>query len=374
MKKLTALFLILSLILCGCAGKPAETTTPGTEGVTEAPTTAPATEVPTEVPTDAVTEVPTEAPAEAPTEPPVFRNPLNGEILEAPMEGRAFAVTINNVQAAMPMYGVSKADLFFEMFVNDYCTRGLALFSDIRQVSAVGSVRSMRYNFTDLCQIYDAVAAYASGSSQVLSDVAASGIDHISVESEGSGYYFRDESRRNAGYAWEHTLFVKGPEIREYARQKGIRMESRKETYGLNFTEDGTPAGGETANEITIRLKHDGVTKKTFMRYDAEQGAYLFHQFDQVMYDGAEKQNIYFENVIVIFCAVHNESVYHVAELTGSGEGFFACGGKIIPIRWSRERAEDPISFTLADGTPLLLGVGSSYIAIAPLTSYIEYK
>ncbi len=75
-----------------------------------------------------------------------------------------------------------------------------------------------------------------------------------------------------------------------------------------------------------------------------------------------------------MLCHVYNDGVYHVAELTGSGEGYFACGGKIIPIQWHREQMSDPITFTLAEGTPLELGVGSSYIAIAPLTSEVTYE
>jgi hypothetical protein len=66
--------------------------------------------------------------------------------------------------------------------------------------------------------------------------------------------------------------------------------------------------------------------------------------------------------------------VYHIAELVGSGEGYFACGGKIIPIKWSCESEGSPILFTLADGTPLELGVGNSYIALAPLKSTVVYE
>lgn len=371
MKKAISLILILSLILCGCTAKtPAETTAPTAEP-TEATTVPPTTEVPTEAPT----EEPTEAPTEAPTEPPLPADPLTGETLEAPADSRIFAVVINNVPDAMPMYGVSKADLFFEMFVNDYCTRGLALYSDITQVKSVGSVRSLRYNMIDLCQIYDAVPVFASGSNQVLADLSKSGLDGINVGYDGTGYFFRDQSRLNAGYAWEHCLFVTGPETKAAAESVGIRV-TREEVvdYGLHFAEDGTPVDGENAAKITINLKHGNATKPTVMEYDEERGEYQFSQYGKAVYDGSENQNIYFENVIVMLCNVYNDGVYHVAELIGSGEGYFACGGKIIPIQWSHESENAPISFTLADGTPLQLGVGSSYIALAPLTSSVIYE
>ena len=351
--------LILCLALWGCGAEiPPETTA--------APTTVPITEAPTTMP-------PTEAPTEAPTEPPAT-NPLTGEVPEEPNNSRIFAVTINNIPGAMPMYGVSKADLFFEMFVNDYCTRGLALYADISEVSAVGSVRSLRYNFTDLCQTYDAIVAHASGSNQVMQDLYRSGVPNINVENEGSGYHFRDQSRLNSGYAWEHCLFVRGPEIQSYAQGKGLRVTREENVdYGLLFTEDAAPEG-EKAETVTIHLKHDGITKTTVMEYDAEAGKYLFCQFGKTMHDAAEDRDIYFENVIVMLCDVRNDGVYHVAELLGSGEGYFACGGSLIPIRWSHQSMDEPILFTHEDGTPLELGVGSSYIAIAPMKSTVEWE
>lgn len=374
-KKIIAIALALCLLaLCGCgANSQAETTVP----TTEVPTTAaPTTEAPTTVPP---TEEPTEPPTEAPTEPPVPTNPLTGETLEETMETRFFAVTINNVQGAMPMYGVSKADLFFEMFINDYATRGLALYADIREVSSVGSVRSLRFNFTDLAQIYDAVVVHASGSKYVLSDADEAGIDRLSAESEKANYFYRDQSRISAGYAWEHTLFIRGQETMDHAESKGIRVTRDLERdFGLRFAEDGTPTDGEDASVIDIRLIHKGVPKKTKMTYDPDTGLYQFNQFNRDMWDNSENQPVCFKNVIVMFCTVENQvygkTTYHVADLIGSGDGWFACGGKIIPIKWTHENMEDPIVFTHTDGTPLELGVGNSYIAFAPLESTVEYK
>ena len=81
-----------------------------------------------------------------------------------------------------------------------------------------------------------------------------------------------------------------------------------------------------------------------------------------------------FENVFVILTKVTNDGVYHVADLDGSGEGYFACGGKIIPIQWHHESETDTITFTLTNGNPLIQGIGNSYIAIAPTASTVSYE
>ena len=58
----------------------------------------------------------------------------------------------------------------------------------------------------------------------------------------------------------------------------------------------------------------------------------------------------------------------------GSGDGYYACGGKLIKIQWHHENPADPFTFTLEDGTPLVQGIGSSYIGICPLKSTVEWE
>jgi hypothetical protein len=61
-------------------------------------------------------------------------------------------------------------------------------------------------------------------------------------------------------------------------------------------------------------------------------------------------------------------------DLVGSGKGYFACGGKIVPILWSRNTETAPFVYTLEDGTPVELGIGKTYVGIIPKGSPVEYK
>jgi hypothetical protein len=301
----------------------------------------------------------------------LYRDPLTGEPLEEPHTTRLIGLSINNVPGALPHVGTDKAGIIFEMYINDYATRCLALFSDLRKAEDVGSIRSMRYNFTDLGIAYDAIVGHAGGSDKVLYDANKSGVTHIHVAANARMSY-RDKDRMNSGYAFEHTLFVDGPGMFSYLEDKGYKLAHEEEkSYGLNFVDDGTPADGETANvvNITFRLYHS--SKLTTMTYREELGKYICTQYGQAI----NEENLEtFENVFVIITKVRNNDIYHVAELMGSGDGYYACGGKIIPIRWVHENETDPITFTLADGTPLEQGVGNSYVAIVPLESTVEWE
>lgn len=364
---LTALLaLLVVLMLAGCAQDQAEPTT-------EPPTIA-ATEAPTEMPTDAPTDPPTEPPTEEPTEPPAT-NPLTGEVVSADLDTRIFCATINNVKPSLPHRGLADADIYFEMYVNDYCTRGLALYADIKSVKEIGSVRSLRYNFTDIAKGYDAIIAHAGGSKEVMADEKKSKVDNLDANTMGSGFH-RDSARKNAGYAWEHTLFAYGTDLMALAVKQGydVTIDAEKD-FGMRFIPDGTPAGGETASTVKIDFILYGHSKVTNMVYNTELGAYVYNQYNMQMKDENTGTLETFENVFVLLAKTTNDSKgLHVSDIEGSGEGYYACGGRIIPITWHRESDFDTFSFKCADGSQLEQGVGNSYVAIAPTTSKISWS
>lgn len=341
MKKFLPLILVFCLILCGCSSesKNAETTNDAGETASS-------------------------------EDGGYYRNPLNGEKLSEPYSGRVFSVTINNVSPALPHRGVSDADIFFEMFINDYCTRGLALYSDVRSVENIGSIRSTRYNFTDIALAYNTVMIHANASTQVLNDMKDEGVDNILADVP-VGY--RDSARSAAGYAYEHTLFATGESLYNAASDKGFDLNISDKNYGMNFDDEATPVNGSDAAEIEIVFTHDGVKKKTVMTYNSETDAYAYSQYNKTMTDENSGVTEEFKNVIVILAPTTNDGVYHVADLYCGGEGYFACGGKIVPIKWIHENETDPFTFTLTDGTALTQETGSTYIAIAPTGSTVNY-
>lgn len=352
MKKLLPLLLVFCLLLCGCGGSPEETTEPSTEPDTTQ-----------EVTTEEVTTQP-----DTTGEAIIYRNPLNGEILEEPYTGRVFASTINNVAPALPYQGVSQADMLFEMLINDNATRCVALFTNVREVSSIGSVRSSRMNFVDVCQAYDAILGHAGYGSDVQAALNNRGVDHLHLGNV-SGY--RDQNRLNAGYAIEHTLFVNGQRFYEVAQDAGYEVtQPADKDYGLVFVEDGTPDGGEDASEIIVSFWG----KLTRFYFNEETGKYELYLHGDYVIDENNGQRIAFENVVIMRCKVHNEGVYHIADVEGSGDGYYACNGKIIPIQWHHENPTDPFTFTLEDGTPLEMGVGTTYVAFQPDVSDFTYQ
>lgn len=370
MKKLTTILCVTALVLsllAGCAKEPAPTT-PSTEAtVPSTEATVPTTEatVPSTEATDPSTE-PTEPSTEPSTQPAVtvHRNPLNGTVLDAPFTGRVVAVMHNNISQAMPQVGISQADIHYEILAEGGITRCLCIYSDISKAPTVGSIRSARTYYVELAKAYDAIYVHAGGSTSGEELIKTLGVNNISALTGYSSYFYRDENRLQT-MAYEHTLMAKSSQLLAALDQKGY-AKTRDEgiDYNLRFQNDATPDGSAAAS-VSVRFGENG--KLTSFQYDPETRLYAASQYGTEYIDGETGEQITFTNVIALRCDTTTlEGGLLDIRLTGEGDGFFACGGKTVPIHWSRDSRTGNFTYTLADGSPLVLGRGRTYIAILP--------
>lgn len=360
MKRKLAWLLILTLLLSGCGDRQAAEETAA--AVTE---------------TTAATEPETE-PTTVPTEPPVYRNPLNGEILDEPYTGRVFAHTITNTQDALPHVNAVKADILVEAYVSRGVVRCLGLYTNIGEVEAIGGTRSTRLLFNQIARIYDAVLIHGGGFGMVLEDADNKGLDHFNIDSLyrqadplAQQVAYRDKQYKR--YA-PNDLFGYGPGIVEYVQSQGVRMtQPEDKQYYMNFVDDATPADGEIADEITIYYGFN--TKNTVMKYNRATGKYEYNQYGKLMTDQITGEVEAFNNVLILDASVYENYIYTEANFQCGGTGYFACGGKLIPITWECERSRNPFRCMTLDGEPLNFNVGNTYMAIIGMEKErVEWK
>ncbi len=362
MKRLLPLILVLLLVLCACGNTaPVETTTEPTETTT----------MPTIDPVEEAEEILK-----------AYRHPLNGTALLEPLTTRPVAVVINNLKDCLPHHGVSEADMLYEVETEGGITRCLAVFTDLEGIPKIGPIRSARTFFNNISVGYDAPIVHCGGSVRGRnagyedSGDKISGWEHLDQVYNG-GYFFRDEERYDKlGYNWEHTLFASGDGILSGLDSKGYLTEEVRD-YGLQFAEDKDLAlDGFVANSITVTFKGD---KTSSFNYDDLDKVYKMSQYGDIYIDGTTGNQMAFKNLIVIYTeqwkrhdGEYSRSYY---ELQGEGEGYMAVNGEIVKILWSRESLDTPFVYTYEDGTPITLGVGKTYVAIASETSDpINYK
>lgn len=381
MKKIIALLLALSLLLCGCSELiPAKTTVESDQARLAAEAAQPIVFAETQPVIEPETSEPETEPETQPetepeTEPePEYFNPLNGEILDEPFDRRFFAVSINNLRDALPHSNVINADLYFESFVNGSIIRGLAVFSNPLGIPAIGPVRSNRMMFNDICMHYDCVMVHAGGSWEVVDDTRNKGIDNFNIDAWDVMQItsFRDEERYHSGYGWEHCLYAIGDGIVDYSEQQGIRTDINPDLdFNLLFTDDGTPENGVPAENIDVTITTREYRKNTGMYYDADLGKYVYNQYEMSMVDAITGEPEAFRNVLILMGNMFFDYSFERINMLQGGEGWFACGGKAIPIRWGAADEHSPLWFTTMDGEPLVLGRGNTYIAITETGSKI---
>lgn len=361
MKRLFCLMLVLCLLLAGCGKKEAAAPT---EPATEAPTTV-ATEAPTTEATEA-TEAPSEEetePATEATEPVPSVNPLTGEALDKAYTGRPVAFSLNNSSACLPQYGLDKLDWMFEVETEGDVTRCLCIMTNPADAKAVGPIRSCRSYFLNLAVSYDAPLFHCGGSvfsdaNQYSSTGSVASWKHVDQMSNDK--YFYRESSRQGSYALEHTLFTTGERMLQAMADKGYNTDNVLD-YGYQFSES-VALDGQNAEKVSITFRG---TKNTTMKYDAQTGLYKAHQNGSNWVEGSTGENATFRNVLVVMTPQTKVGSGHsFYELGGSGDGYFAVDGKMVPVKWEHEDANGAFRFTLEDGTPITLGVGKTYCAI----------
>ena len=371
MKRYLPFLLALCLLLCACGkGTPDATTT--------APDTTAGTGETVEQTSPAGGTQATTQPTENVVKPVRFRNPLNGTPMDEPATLRPYAITINNIEYAMPQCGVSEADMVFEILAEGGITRCLELFSDIRDLEHLGAIRSARPYLVDIARSFDAIYVHHGGSADGYNEAYNTDTDNLDALTNAGYAYYRDQARLDNGYALEHTSFADGADLIEAAADNGYTSVWEEGfDYGFVFAERGGTSGGDAAGQINIHFGEGG--KLTALTYQPDTGKYAAAQYDDDFVDGNTGHVVSFRNVVCISAETYDYiDVYNINRLeitlTGGGDGYFACDGKIVPIRWSRDSVGEPFSFKLEDGTPITLGVGNTYVAVVPLSGELSYE
>lgn len=357
--------LLLSLtVFAGCGSKPME------ESAASEPE-ATATAAPTAEAESSAAESAAE-PTEAPSTEPANVNLLTGlpTLTDGAIGKRPVAVMVNNVDAALPQYGISAADLIFELPVEYDLTRLMAVYGDYTQIPEVCSIRSCRYYYPILAVGFDAIYVnWGMNESVARPTVNSMDIDQYDGDEYGLGDCFgRDKARYESGYAWEHTGVFHGPNFPSVLEKDKVRTDLKEDKTGTayNFVEMDKNAApnGEDVQKVRVDF---GANYSVFT-YDEENHEYLKNFKDSPHMDGISKEQLKFENVIVLETEIKpypGDEVIKYVDWEGgeNAKGYYISEGKMVPITWSKAGMYDPLKFFDANGNELQLNRGKSYIA-----------
>ena len=375
MKKTRPYILLLLVLVCAllfacCTMRPETapeaSASPETSATPAASAEASATPDATATPT-----VKPSATATATPGPLVYTNPLTGEATDKDYSAqRPVAVMIENNRtsdgAPITQFGIGEADILYEIEV-EKITRCMALFTDVSDVAQICPIRSARTYFVGTAMAYDAIYVHEGYSAEGL-DWAINML----------GQYYTDNDDVNLGdsnsyrlstwpHTGEHSLCTSGKLLTDFFASAGTRTEHKNGAYdyGLQFADGDALTSGDAGNTVRLVFPEYKLTNFT---YSADKGGYTSDQWGTGYVDGNTNELAVFENVLVLLAPtqVGIDTKWHSAvTLTDyTGTGYFCNNGYCVPINWSRAGLDDTFHYTNADGTPLKLGVGRTYIGL----------
>ncbi len=373
-RHLPPLCLALLLILSSCVK----------EGAVPMPTPTP-----TPSPVASVTPLPTPTPthSEEPGPSGPF-NPLTGLPMEDESEvaARPVAIMLNNLKEAMPQLGQSQADIIYECLEEGGITRMLGVYQSIKGVDTVGSIRSARSYYLQLALGHDAIFIHAGGSDAAgvedaygkIKEWGVTSLDgvrgpYMSTTVEG-GLMWRDPTRRKT-MSREHTVITTGAMMEKILPTLDIRHDHGEGwTYEMDFADEGTPQNGIDIS--TIKAVYSNY-KTGIFRYDPASKLYLVEQYGAPYIDGNTKEQVGVTNVVVLKAhrGYTGDSYAHVTiDLASGGTGYYACGGKLIDLLWTKSYPSGQFHYTDLEGNPIVFGRGKTYVNIIPTDQRVEFE
>lgn len=290
-----------------------------------------------------------------------------GDLSQEAIGKRPVAVMINNVEDALPQYGITEADVIFELPVEGDLTRLMALYADYTKVPDICAIRSCRYYYPAIAKGFDAFYIHWGIDQTVDRYVKTIQPDKFDGLSNDGGLFSRDSARKKAGYALEHTGYFKGTQFASAVDNSGKRVslsEGKKEA-AFNFCEYGqaiAPTGG-TCNTVSIRF---GSSNSKF-EYNAETGTYFKSMNGHTHVDGRTGEQLSFTNVFVLETNISiRDSVGHKSinwQGSSSAKGYYISNGAVQTIRWSQPSESSYLKFYDESGNELEINRGKSYIA-----------
>ena len=310
--------------------------------------------------------------------------PLNGMPLLAGQPNphrRPLAVKIDNAPAARPHYGISQADMVWELLVEGFITR-LATYYHSQDPATIGAVRSVRFSDRYTTPMVRGSLVF-SGASQLMEGLVrgdiASGL-YVGVSpqlGQGNAFYRSGVDGKVA----PHNLFTSSAALRAATAEVG--GGGPVDVPGWDFLAPGAHAptvggflGSVGASTLTIPYRADARVRYD---YDANANVYLRYQSNGVRYvlevDAANGAWIMAKNIVIIRTDVVVTNVVDDAggapsldmRMTGSGPATIFRDGLRQDGTWSRANLIDPFVFTNQYGHRMYLEPGQTWVHVLPL-------
>ncbi len=317
-----------------------------------------------------------EFPAISPAvEPPAVAagvNPLTGQPAANPAlaQRRPILVRFGNDPAARPPTAISQAEVVLEDVMDAYwVTRLSAIFLEADPVE-VGPIRSARPVNIELAPAFDAVFVYSGASTGTAQALAQQPMDRV-YDGSGDQLFYRGGT-----HAAPHNLYTNLEKVRAWVKSKG--WERLVSLRGWTFA-SAVPTSATPAERVDIPYP---ATSAVAWTWDAGAGVYRRWAQGVAYTDAATKQQVGCENVVILYARHWDTEIVEDSNgakaigiaLRGGGRVQMLRDGRIVEGTWWRRDANWLPQFIDAQGQPIPLKPGHTWVQIVPLAYQVSVR
>lgn len=333
------------------------------------------------------TTEPTTTPVETTTEPPLPENinPLTGvaDLSEKSIGSRPVAIMVENSPEARPQWGISTPDIVIEGVAEGGITRMMWVYADVEKIpEKVGPVRSARHDYVELARGMNAIFVHWGGSNgakygltlgyQTIRNLGVNNIDGMN-----GTYFFRDTTRATS---IEHRGCTTKTNIINAISNLGYPTKQINDTwmpYSV-FPNENSSVELTPCSEISAYFANGYVHN---FKYSNAENKYYNYLNNRVMTDGNNGSSMAVENVIILYVPVSTLNTKEGHKdwnlETTNGEGYYAYGGEVQQICWSKAGKSEPLKITTPGGEELAVKQGQTWMGFVPaanksLTNIVE--
>jgi hypothetical protein len=248
----------------------------------------------------------------------------------------------------------------YEAIAEGGITRFAAVFQST-DPGAIGPVRSVRPQDPDIAAPLHAIAAYSGGVTPIVNDLSTVTQDLSADTSVAASAYYRTSDR-----VAPHNLYATASKLWALAAAPYNSPPPPLFQYGA------VPAGGQPASSVDVPMSSVADVRWTWdgKAWRRSQGG--------VPFTVTGTGRIGPVNVILQYVQITSAGYEDVAGtpvpstvVIGTGKAQLLRDGKVITGTWSKPDRQSVTQFTTADGQPLTLQPGRTWVELVPDTATV---
>lgn len=313
-----------------------------------------------------------------------YRSELTNEWIDEDLKDqRPIAVMVDNEKTALPHYGLTEADVVYEIMnstLNDRITRFMVLVKDWESITQLGSIRSVRPTNFMLAAEWNAVLCHDGGPFFIDTWVAKDYTNNFS-----GGF-----ARFSNGKATEFTEYITYDKYTNSNKGKtydGLKQRFANSKYTTTYNQyyEG-PHFQFAADEQTFSDRSDADTatvvelpfphNKSTLKYNESTGTYDYYEYGAAHLDPLhDSAQLTFKNVILqntTFSELGEGYLIYNAIDSGR-DGYYITNGQAIEVTWTKSGESDiTVYYDKKTGKEIELNTGKTYISLVPSDSWSD--